>query len=211
MKGNNPKNQKQKIVNTKNLLESISDIGSQAVSTSVQEVKNINQEFIRQLLNQQKSEVKRSGEISKGESLLIDHVTSGQSEKNKKLQEQIFFERRLFSEEKRESSKKVEELRVRLQALMSEANKLIASTNNLSESIRSAVMQNPAETSNYQINFFESVISLISSFRKKIDQALVWFNQTNKRTEKKNYWSQYKKKGASFLLSGESYSQRSAG
>ncbi|KKP80711.1 MAG: hypothetical protein UR81_C0018G0001, partial [Candidatus Levybacteria bacterium GW2011_GWB1_35_5] len=63
----------------------------------------------------------------------------------------------------------------------------------------------------YQIGFFESIVQMIVSFRKKIDNAVVWLQNTNKRSEKKNYWTQYKKKGAGFLFSGESYSQRSAG
>jgi hypothetical protein len=102
-------------------------------------------------------------------------------------------------------------LRVRLQALMSEANKLIASTANLSEEVKASVFKNPADASIYQINFFEEIISLITSFRKKIDLAVEWFKGTSKRAQKMNYWNQYKKKGASFLLSGEHYSQRSAG
>ena len=72
-------------------------------------------------------------------------------------------------------------------------------------------MQGSSKASEYQINFYESIISMVASFRKKIDSAVVWLQGSNKRAEKKNFWSQYKKKGSSFLLSGESYTQRSAG
>ena len=136
---------------------------------------------------------------------------SGQVEKNKKLDQQIFFERRLFNEERQETSKKMQELRLRLHAIQTEATKLVASTNNLSQEVKTAVMQGSANISEYQINFYEDIISLIVAFRKKIDSAVVWMQGSNKRAEKKNFWSQYKKKGASFLLSGETYSQRSAG
>lgn len=205
------KQQKQKILNNKNLLESLTTLGSQVADTAKDEAKRLNEEFFKQLLGQQKAQENRHGELSKGNSIEMDRVLSGDEEKQKKFKEQIFFERRLIDEEKRETSKSLNELRIKLQSLMGEANRLIASTANLSNEIRSAVMQNPSEASVYQINFFEDIINLIVSFRKKIDQALVWFNQTNKRAEKKNYWNQYKKKGASFLLSGEHYSQRSAG
>jgi len=59
--------------------------------------------------------------------------------------------------------------------------------------------------------FFEKIIEFIRNFRKNIDSASTWLQSSNKRAEKKNFWAMYKKKGSSFLLSGESYSQRSAG
>jgi hypothetical protein len=141
----------------------------------------------------------------------MNEIMNGQQEKNKQLEEQIFFERRLFSEEKQQTTKKLDELRVRLHAIQTEATKLVASTQNLTEEVKIAVMQGSSKASEYQINFYESIISMVASFRKKIDSAVVWLQGSNKRAEKKNFWSQYKKKGSSFLLSGESYTQRSAG
>jgi nicotinamide mononucleotide adenylyltransferase len=54
-------------------------------------------------------------------------------------------------------------------------------------------------------------MEILKSSRQKIDQASVWMGSANKRAEKKNYWSMFKKKGSSFLLSPDHYSQRSAG
>lgn len=208
----NQKAKQLKQIKTKNVLEAINEIGSQVVDTAKNEVKATNDEFFRQLLGQQRQlQQKRSGELPKGKSLQMNEVMSGQTEKNKKLEEQIFFERRLFNEEKQETSKKLQELRLRLHAIQQEATKLVASTNNLSQEVRTAVMQGNSNVSEYQINFYENIIQLVSAFRKKIDSAVVWMQGSNKRAEKKNYWSQYKKKGSSFLLSGETYSQRSAG
>jgi hypothetical protein len=209
------KAQKAKIksqIKSKNVLEAINEIGSQVVDTAKNETKAISDEFFRQLLNQQKqAKQNRSGEVMAGQTLQMNEVLSGQAEKNRKLEQQIFFERRLFNEEASETNKKINELRVRLQAIQSEASKMIATTASLSQEIKNAVMQQPASVSEYQINFYENIIQLIVAFRKKIDSAIVWMKSQNKRAEKKNYWSQYKKKGSSFLLSGESYSQRSAG
>ncbi len=98
-----------------------------------------------------------------------------------------------------------------MQAIQAEANKMVASTANLSQEIKIAVMNGATSASEYHINFYEDIIQLIVSFRKKIDSAVAWLQGSNKRAEKKNYWAQYKKKGSSFLLSGESYSQRSVG
>ncbi len=206
------KAKQQKQIRTKNVLESINEIGSQVVNTAKNEVKATSDEFFRQLLGQQRQlQQKRSGELPLGQELQMNEVMSGQVEKNKKLDQQIFFERRLFNEERQETSKKMQELRLRLHAIQTEATKLVASTNNLSQEVKTAVMQGSANISEYQINFYEDIISLIVAFRKKIDSAVVWMQGSNKRAEKKNFWSQYKKKGASFLLSGETYSQRSAG
>lgn len=209
------KNQKaklQKQIKTKNVLEAINEIGSSVVDVAKNETKAVSDEFFRQLLGQQKiSQEKRSADLSAGSAMNMSEVMSGKDERNKKLQEQMYFERRLFSEERSETQKKLQELRLRLQAIQSEASKMIASTVSLSQEVRNAVLGNVVDPSEYQINFFEDIIKLISDFRKKIDSAVVWMQGQSKRSEKKNYWSQYKKKGSNFLLSGESYVQRSAG
>ncbi len=210
-----PKSQKAKIqkqIKSKNVLEAINEIGSQVVTTTKNEVKATSDEFFRQLLGQQRQlQEKRSGNLTAGRTTDMSEIMSGKEEQKKKFDEQIFFERRLFSEERQETGKKLQELRLRLQAIQAEANKLIASTQSLTEGVKTAVLQGAVDASEYQINFYESIISMIVSFRKKIDSAVVWMQGHSKRAEKKNYWSQYKKKGASFLLSGETYSQRSAG
>ncbi len=199
-------------IKTKNVLEAINEIGSQVVDTAKNEVKATSDEFFRQLLGQQKAlQQKRSGEVSMGRPVEINKVMSGEQEKNKKLEDQLFFERRLHNEESQETNKKLNELRLRLQAIQEEANKIAASTVGLSQEIKIAVMQGATTASEYQINFYEDIIKTMMSFRKKIDNAVIWMQGQNKRGEKKNFWSQYKKKGSSFLLSGETYSQRSAG
>jgi len=212
MNDKNQKIKKQKQIRTKNVLESINEIGSQTVKTATNEMKLTSDEFFRQLLGQQeKLQKKRSGDLTPGESINVSEIMSGKVEEKQKFDEQIFFERRLFTEEKQETQRKIQELRLRLQAVSTEAMKLASSTANLSQEVKSTIMQNPVNASEYQINFFENIIKLISNFRKKIDSAVIWMQGSCKRAEKKNFWTQYKKKGTSFLLSGESYSQRSAG
>lgn len=208
----NQKSKTQKQIKTRNVLESINEIGSQTVKTVANEAKLTSEEFFRQLLGQQKKlQEKRSGNLAPGSSIDVSEVMSGELEQQQKFDEQIFFERRLFTEEKQETEKKIQELRLRLQAVSTEAIKLASSTANLTQEVKIAIMQNPANASEYQIGFFENIIKLISDFRKKIDSAVTWMQGASTRAEKKNFWSQYKKKGTSFLLSNESYSQRSAG
>lgn len=199
-------------IKTKNVLEAINEIGSQVVDTAKNETKAMSDEFFRQLLGQQKIDrQKKSGEVSMGKPLEMNKVLNGEQEKNKKLQDQIFFERRLHNEESQETNKKLNELRLRLHSIQEEANRMVASTVGLSQEIKTAVMQGATSVSEYQISFYEDIIKTMISFRKKIDNAVLWMQGQNKRGEKKNYWSQYKKKGASFLLSPDHYSQRSAG
>jgi len=206
------KSKRNKQVENKNILETIGSIGSQTVDTIKNEAKQTSEEFFKQLLGQQKKlQEKKSSEISVGKSLDMGQMLSGETEKRKKLEQQIFFERKIFSEEKQETNKKINELRLRLQAIQMEAAKMVASTQNLTQEVKVAVFRGSADASEYQIGFFENIIQTIMSFRKKIDSAVVWLQSSNKRSEKKNYWKQYKKKGAGFLLSGESYSQRSVG
>ena len=206
------KAKQQKQIRTKNVVEQINEIESQVVDTVKNESKAVSDEFFKQLLGQQRQiQQNRSGEVPMGKSVSLNEAENRQNEKNKKLQEQMFFERRLFSEEKQSTTEKLNELRLRLQAIQTEASKMVATTASLSQEIKVAVMQGATSVSEYQINFFEDIIKTITSFRKKIDSAVVWLQGQNKRAEKKNFWSQYKKKGSSFLLSGETYSQRSAG
>ena len=204
------KNKKQ--IKTKNVLESINEIGSQVVKTASDEVRSTSEEFLRQLLNQQRqSETKKSADINPGESIDMSEVMSGNQEQKQKVEEQLYFERRMYQEENEVKETKLQELRLRLQAIQTEAIRIVNSTANLSQEVKAAVMQDPTSASEYQIKFYEDIIKHMVNFRKKIDSALVWMQNSNARAEKKNYWSQYKKKGSSFLLSGESYSQRSAG
>jgi hypothetical protein len=120
-------------------------------------------------------------------------------------------ERHLLNEEGRVSQEKGTALRAELNAIMQEVQKVAESTQSLTEATQASMISAPVEPGIYHINFFESILEFLQSFRKKIDLAVTWMHSTNKRAEKKNYWAQYHKKGTSFLLNPESYSQRSAG
>ena len=209
---NDQKSKKNRLKENKNVLETINSLGSQAIDTIKNEAKATSDEFFSQLLGQQKIlNQNRSGELPNGQSLQMNEILSGKTEQKQKFEEQIFFEKQLFNTERQETSKRLQELRMRLQVIQAEAVRMVASTQKLTEEIKVAVMQGTVSASEYQINFFESIIKMVSDFRKKIDSAVTWLQGSSKRAQKKNFWSQYKKKGAGFLLSGESYSQRSAG
>src|SRR3989339_2219656 len=105
----NQKTKTQKQIRTKNILESINEIGSQTVNTAASEVKLTSDEFFRQLLGQQKKlQEKRSGDLTPGGSIDVSEVMSGKEEQKQKINEQIFFERRLFAEERDETQRKID-------------------------------------------------------------------------------------------------------
>ena len=196
------KTQKAKVqaaVRRTNVLESLKDLGG-----------GVSKDFLDQILNRE-SPKRASGDIYAGETLAFSDLLSGKHEETQKLKKQIAFERRLTEEERMVSSQKSNELKVQLQALMQEVSSLAKSTRNLGQEVETAAMQAPSQPGIYHLVFFEKIIEFVRNFRKKIDGASVWLSASNKRAEKKNFWVMYKKRGSSFLLSGESYSQRSAG
>lgn len=203
---------KQQPVRTKqNILETIKDIGSDAGSQAGDLFKTTSEDFFKELMGLPRGSQKRSGELTAGESIQMSEVLSGKEEENKKLRLQISLERQLSNDEKRVSQENINSLRVELQAIMHEVQKVAVSTGNLAKEAEIAAVQAPANPGVYHIVFFEKLLGFLQSFRKQIDEASVWLQTSNSRAEKKNYWSMYKKKGSSFLLSPDHYLQRSAG
>lgn len=201
----------QQKITRQNVLESLKDLGSGVTAQSGDLLKNTSEDFLRELLGLGRANVKRSGELKAGGSIQMSEVMNGKEEENQKLKKQISFERNLSADEKRISQDKGQELRIELNAIMQEVQKVAASTENLAQETEIAVMSAPVEPGVYHITFFQNVLEFLQSFRKKIDLAATWLQSSNKRAEKKNYWSMYKKKGSSFLLSPDHYLQRSAG
>jgi len=205
------KKKTQQLRTKQNVLESLKDLGIGAGSQTGDFLKSTSEDFFKELMGISVPKVKRSGEITAGQSLQMNEVMSGKEEENKRLRAQISLERQLSSDEHRVSESKRNELKVELQALMQEVQKVAASTEKLAEVTQVTMMTAPIEPGIYHITFFQNVLEFLQSFRKRIDYAAAWLQSSNKRAEKKNYWNMYKKKGSSFLLSPDHYLQRSAG
>jgi len=201
----------QKVIRQQNVLESLKGIGAGTTNTIKKDLlAESSQDLLRELLGT-RIEKKYSGEIAPGEALEIGDVFSGKKEANEKLRGQIALERRLVEEEKRRVEEKGNELKLQLHALMQEVYELAKTTQGLGEQVEVATMQAPANPGVYHVIFFEKLLEFVKSFRKKIEDASIWLHSSNKRSEKKNYWAMYKKKGSSFLLAPDHYLQRSAG
>jgi len=195
------KHKGQKVTRHTNILEALKDIGGVEKTAS---------DVMGQVFGP-RPQKNFSAEFSVGESLEISQVISGEHEKRRKLKMQLVLERKLRIEEEVRTKKKGEELKVQLHALMQEVSVLAETTEGLGQETKVAAMQAPAEPGVYHLIYFEKLLEFIKSFRKKIEDARVWLHATNKRAQKKNYWSRYKKHGGKFLLSGEHYLTRSAG
>lgn len=195
-----------------NVLESLKELGSGMGDTLKNDVfKRTSEDFLKELLGITRAESKKSGELVQGQSLQMSEAMAGKVEENKKLRAQISLERTMSADAQRLSQEKSNDLKVQLQALTNEVQKVAVSTGVLAEQVQVAMIQAPANPGIYHIIFFEKVLNFLQSFRKKINEASVWLSSSNKRAEKKNYWNMYKKKGSSFLLSPDHYLQRSAG
>ena len=193
------------------MLEALKDIGTGAVKSVKKDlVSGVSEDFFNQLFGP-KVDKKYSGEVMPGSSLEIKDVYSGKAEENQKLRAQLVLERQLHDEEKSRIEKRTNELRLQLKAIMQEVLSLAKTTQNLGDEVEVAAMQAPANPGVYHLIFFEKLLEFVQSFRRKIEDASVWLHASNKKAEKKNYWSTYKKKGSSFLLSPDHYLQRSAG
>lgn len=199
-----------KVPRRANIIESLKDLGNSAQKSITSDIfEGIPKSALDQLFSNQDKNY--SGEITPGENLNMDEVFSGQREENEKLSKQIAFERKLSDEENTQSEKKINELRLQLHALMEEVKKLALSTQEMGEQVKIASLQAPVNPGVYHLVFFEKLLEFVQNFRKKVENAEIWLESTNKKAEKKNFWTMYKKSGSKFLLSPDHYSQRSAG
>ena len=213
--GKNSSN-KPKRPNQASILESLSEISRDTAKSFGRDLFSpLPQEALKQILRQPRAfptpRRNLSAEMMPGESLEIKEVLSGTYEENKKLKAQVSLERRLREEEKQLVETRGRELKMMVHKLSQEVIKLSKSTQGLSKEIQKAAMYAPANPGIYHVVFFEKLISFLKSFTKKINQANLWLQSSNRRAEKKNYWAMYNKHGGKFLLSGEHYLQRSAG
>jgi hypothetical protein len=209
---NTTKKAVQKVVkSTPNPLETLKELSKATAKQMRQEVKQMPNEVIDQLFGPQQRK-SFSGELVPGEAMEVKDIMSGKREKIEFQRKQITLERRLLQEERSRTEKKTNELKIQLKVLQDELIVLADKTEGLAQETQVAAMQATVEPGVYHIIFFEKLLEFVGSFSKKIEQAAVWLQETNKRASKRNAWgAAYKKHGAKYLLSGEHYVSRSAG
>lgn len=216
--GKSSGNKNKRNIQTKNVLESLQDIGSgfnQSFKNDL--LKGGSEDFMRQLLGRNFVPRKISGEMRPGESMRMDDAYSGKHEKIMEENRQLKFLNHLRNEESQLVARGAQELKFRLNALQQELVTLVTTTSDLSQDVQTAAMEVETTTNatEYEIGRVERMIKFVQSFRIKISNSKVWMGESGKRKNKKNFWNQYKKKGsgggASHLLNADHYNQRSAG
>jgi hypothetical protein len=208
----NNKNNKQNSIKGPNPLEALKDIGKNTASEMKTEANKLSADFMQELLGIRTQNKNYSGEIMPGEPVEMSEIYSGKYEESVKIKKQMAFERRLVQEEKVQIEKKTNDLKIQLNAIREEIIILATKTQDLAQETQIAAMQAPIEPGVYHVIFFEKLLEFIKSFRKKVEESAIWLQSVNRRAHKKNVWgANYKKKGASYLLSSEHYLQRSAG
>ncbi len=207
---NNSKKSKKRVQRA-NPLEAIKDIGNSTLKSLETDVFKETPRNIKRQLFGFPPRQRFSGEIAPGEQLAVDEVLSGEVEEKKKIEKQLFLERRLRKEEKIKIEQETNQLKLHLHAIMEEITTLAKVTPELAQEVKIATLQTPANPGIYHLLFFEKILEFIISFRKRIEDAAIWLSATNKRAKKKNYWATYKKQGAKFLLAPDHYLTRSSG
>jgi len=208
----NGKSKLLKQVQRANTLEALKDIGTSTANQMKEEAAKIPEDFMEQLFGIKTPNKKYSGEIEAGEAIELNEVLSGKREEFVIARKQQRLERQLLEQERIQTERKSNELRIQLKTIQEQILILAESTEELAQETQIAAMQVTVEPGVYHVIFFEKLLEFIKSFRKKIDEAGVWLHSANSRASKKNAWgNNYKKSGGKYLLSSEHYLQRSAG
>jgi hypothetical protein len=193
-----------------NPLELLRDTGDTLKKDLIQPLP---EEILKQIFGKTPSREKKfSGEIMPGQAVEMRDVYAGKSKDQENLSKMVHMEKRLREQDRVFVERRTQELRVQIQAIHEEIEKVVRITPQLTQEVEMAAFQAPGSPSLYELYFLERIFDFIKSFRKKIENASVWLATANKKAQKKNKWgSNYKKHGAKYLLSGEHYVSRSAG
>lgn len=194
------------------ILEALKEVGGSTFESFRDDVVvGTSKDLAKQIFGTPEKTPQFSGEIAKGERLSFEEILTGERQEKKDLEAKLSLERKLRQEEEQLKSRKGEELKLELHAIMVEVARLAKETPKLAMEVEIAAFQAPTNPGVYHLIFFEKLLEFIKSFRKQVHDARTWLHSVNKRAQKKNFWNMYKKHGAKRLFSAEDYSQRSAG
>jgi hypothetical protein len=174
-------------------------------------LKGTSEEFLRQLLGRGLEKKKISGDLRPGESLNMDKAYSGEQEGIIKEKRQAVFISKMQENENSTLRIKENVLKNSLRELQEQLLSLAKSTGKLSAQTEVAAKSETINPGVSDLSYLQMLVSFLRSFTESINSAGMWMMAANKRAQKKDYWSRYKKSGSKFLLSGEHYLTRSAG
>lgn len=106
-------------------------------------------------------------------------------------------EKRIIQENAKELSRRVEEVLVELQRLITASEELKVEFREIT------IEQRIVSPGKYHLNFFEWILSVIRLARMKIEDSGAWLATFQSKKTKRQYWAMFKKHGTTFGLSNE--------
>lgn len=155
-------------------------------------------------VNKSNLEIVREGDVR-----LQNDQTEGENQESfrqqlEKLQLNQYQEKLVFQKKDIEEEQKIKDL-------IDQIKQIAKSIKNLDQQVEKTVEQAPVVFGTYHVNFFQKIKEMLILIKKNVDQASTWVETFNKRANKKNYWSQFKKSGTQWSSSNERYVATSVG
>ncbi len=159
---------------------------------------------------EEKQKHKRFGEMRPGEEIDLRSVYKEEEEKqipNLDIAPNIDYFRDIRNFEKTATVKLNRETNSKIQEILIELKKLVATTQELQTQFKDvAVTQTVVNPGKYHESFFEWLLSIVKSARKKVEDSGAWLSAMQSKNSKKSYyWRNADEKvgGTSFQLSSE--------
>lgn len=147
-------------------------------------------------------------DLKEGEEMVLsshsDHSQEKQEKPEPHKEAAIEYHREVKYTSERASSSVNNEIDAKLEQILMELDKLIDSSSELERRFEVlSVQDKPVEPGRYHLNFFEWILSVISSTREQIEDSSAWLSAAQSKKSKRSYWSMFKKHGTSFGMSNE--------
>lgn len=178
-----------------NPIEALTDIGS-GVSDSFKQ--DLVQRGAKDVMTQV---IGISMDLKEGEEMVIGEP---KAEKPHHKEAGLEYHREIKRVSERSVNRVNNEIDAKLEQILLELDKLIDSSSELEHRFEAmAVSEKPVEPGTYHLNFFEWMLSVISSTRQQIEDSSAWLGAVSSKKSKKSYWAMFKKHGTSFGMSNE--------
>lgn len=145
------------------------------------------------IAKQKASEQKKQEQELAGKEAKLKNVEAGINY----TAEVIHAERRITQETNREIKMTVQEILVELKMIKSTSREVEAEIKDVD------TLNMPENPGKYHVHFLEWVLAVIRTARIRIEDSKAWMNSISSKSSKKSHWTQDKKKGTQFGLSGE--------
>ena len=159
---------------------------------------------------------KAEGEMREGEE--VDPAAKLKAEEKKKEEQElaekkaklknietgINYTAEVIHAERRITQETTREIKMTVQEIIIELGKIKSTSKEIEREIKDVDTLNlPENPGKYHVSFFEWVLAVVRTARMKIEDSKMWMNQMSSKSAKKAHWTQDKRKGTQFGLSGE--------